>query len=180
MKNAYRTMDLKFMESVIWSFKELYDKGLIYEGYRSSLHCPRCATPLSKFEITMDAGSYRNITEESVTVKFKLKDASSLGRKKEAHVLAWTTTPWTLPGNLALAVNEKIKYVLVNVENKEDYILAKERIKEVLKNKKYKIIREVNGKELIGLSYEPLFDLKNKKISQNKNSYTITSGDFVK
>ena len=73
MKNAYKTMDLKFMESVIWAFKTLYDKGLIYEDYRSSLHCPRCATPLSKFEITMDAGSYRDVTEESVVVRFKLK-----------------------------------------------------------------------------------------------------------
>ncbi|MFH1151882.1 MAG: isoleucine--tRNA ligase [Nanoarchaeota archaeon] len=169
MDNSYRTMDMDFMESVIWSFKELYEKGLIYEGYRTSLHCPRCATPLSKFEITMDAGSYKDITEESVVVKFKLKDQNK-------YVLAWTTTPWTLPGNLALAVNEKLTYASIKVDG-ETYILAKDRIKEILKNTKYKIIEEFPGKKLVGLEYEPLFDLKNKEI--NENTYKIYSEKFV-
>lgn len=171
MDNSYRTMDIDFMESVIWSFKELYDKGLIYEGYRTSLHCPRCATPLSKFEITMDAGSYRDLTEESVVVKFKLKD-------QEGYVLAWTTTPWTLPGNLALAVNEKLAYVSVKVNGKT-YILAKDKINEILKNKKYKVVKEFKGGKLVGMKYEPLFDLKNKEINENKNTYKIYSEKFV-
>ncbi|MFZ5955862.1 MAG: isoleucine--tRNA ligase [Nanoarchaeota archaeon] len=173
MDHAYRTMDLKFMESVIWSFKGLFEKGLIYEGYRSSLHCPRCATPLSKFEITMDAGSYKDVTELSVVVKFKLKDA----KLNNAYVLAWTTTPWTLPGNLALAINENIKYVLIEID-KEFFIIAKDRIKDVLKNKNFAVKKELKGKELTGLSYEPLFNLKNN-FYENKNNYKIYSGDFV-
>lgn len=172
MKNAYRTMDLKFMESVIWAFKELYDKGLIYESYRSSLHCPRCATPLSKFEITMDAGCYRDISDTSAVVKFQIK-----GQEK-TYLLAWTTTPWTLPGNLALAVNENIEYVKIKFDNSE-YILSKERVGETFDGKKYQIIGNMSGKELVGISYEPIFDLKNEEIGGNKNAYKIYSGDFV-
>jgi isoleucyl-tRNA synthetase len=175
MKNAYKTMDINFMESVIWIFKELYSKGLIYEGYRSSLHCPRCATPLSKFEITMDAGSYKDVTETSIVAKFKLKKQF---KTKNVFVLAWTTTPWTLPGNLALAVNEKIKYILVESDG-ENYIIAKERIGKIFGEKKYKLIEEVKGKDLVGLEYEPIFDLQNKKIKENKNSYKIYDADFV-
>lgn len=177
--DSYRTMDLKFMESVIWAFKQLYDKKLIYEGYRTSLHCPRCATPLSKFEITMDSGSYKDVTELSVVIKFKLKDSRKFS-KDDVCVLAWTTTPWTLPGNLALAVNEKITYALVKISGeKESYILAKERLKEILYGKDYKEIKEFKGKELVGLEYEPLFDLKNKEITENKKSYKIYHEDFV-
>jgi len=171
MKNAYRTMDIKFMESVIWIFKELYKKDLIYEGFRCSLHCPRCATPLSKFEVTMDSGSYRDVTEQSVILKFKLK-------KRNEYILAWTTTPWTLPGNLALAINKKVTYVLADVDGKK-FILAKKRAKEILKNHKYKIVKEFKGKELVGLEYEPLFDLENEEIKKNKKSYTVISEDFV-
>ncbi len=170
MKNAYRTMDLKFMESVIWAFKELYEKDLIYEGYRSSLHCPRCATPLSKFEVTMDAGSYKDVTEMSVIVKFKLKASDSI-------ILAWTTTPWTLPGNLALAIGKNIDYVEVEKEKKK-YILAKEKVEEIFK-KDYKIINEFKGKELLGKEYEPLFKLDSKEISKNKKVFKIYAGDFV-
>lgn len=176
MSDAYKTMDLEFMESVIWVFKELYDKKLIYEGYRSSLHCPRCATPLSKFEITMDTGSYQDITELSVVLKFKLKE--KFQEKENTSILAWTTTPWTLPGNLALAVNEKISYVLVESKG-ENYILAKERARDIFKENDYKIIEEFKGKELIRLEYVPLFDLENKEISENKNSYKIISERFV-
>ncbi|MBU2562137.1 MAG: isoleucine--tRNA ligase [Nanoarchaeota archaeon] len=179
MDDAYRTMDLKFMESVIWAFKQLYEKGLIYEGYRTSPHCPRCATPLSKFELTMDAGSYKDVTEPSVVIKFKLKNSGKFS-KENTYVLAWTTTPWTLPGNLALAVNKKIKYVLVKIsKEKETYILAKERVKEILKGKEYKILKEFLGKELIGLEYEPLFNLRNDELNQNKKVYKIYEEDFV-
>ncbi len=175
MDNAYRTMDLKFMESVLWSFKQLYEKGLIYEDYRISLHCPRCATPLSKFEITMDSGSYKDVTEMSVVVKFKIFGDSKLNG---AYVLAWTTTPWTLPANLALAVNKNIEYVLVE-SNSRKFILAKERVNEIFKDEKYNVVKEFKGNDLVGLEYEPLFDLGNKEISVNKNNYHIYSGDFV-
>lgn len=172
MDNAYRTMDLDFMESVMWAFKKLHDDGFVYEGYRTSLHCPRCATPLSKFEITMDAGSYRDITEPSVTVKFKV-----IGKENE-YLLAWTTTPWTLPGNLALAVGKKIKYVKAKVEE-EILILAKDRVEEILKNKDYKIIAEILGKDLVGETYESLYVLSSEKIKNNKNVYKVYGADFV-
>ncbi|PIR13876.1 isoleucine--tRNA ligase [Candidatus Falkowbacteria bacterium CG11_big_fil_rev_8_21_14_0_20_39_10] len=181
MKNAYKTMDLNFMESVIWSFKELYDKGLIYEGYRSSLHCPRCATPLSKFEITMDAGSYRDVEDESVVVKFKLKtppQPSPSQGEGDTYILAWTTTPWTLPGNLALAVGEKLEYEIVEIE-KNYYILAKDKIKEIIGERKHKIVKNLKGKDLVGLEYEPLVDLGSKEIKENKNVFKIYAGDFV-
>lgn len=171
MDNAYRTMDLNFMESVIWAFKKLYDDGFIYEGYRTSLHCPRCATPLSKFEITMDAGSYRDITEPSVTVKFKV-----VGKENE-YLLAWTTTPWTLPGNLALAVGEKVKYIKAEVDG-EILILAKDRMGEILQDKKYKIAKELSGSDLIGEQYEPLYILNSEEIRKNYNVYKVYGAQF--
>ncbi|MFH1608368.1 MAG: isoleucine--tRNA ligase [archaeon] len=178
MNKSYKTMDLKFMESVMWAFKELYYKGLIYEGYRTSLHCPRCATPLSKFEITMDAGSYKDVTDLSVIVEFPLTN------EKNTSILAWTTTPWTLPGNLALAINKKIDYV--KIEKKDQrvgklvrFILAKDKLEDIFGGQDYKIIDEFKGKELIGLEYEPLFNLENKELTDNDKSYKIYEGDFV-
>ncbi len=171
MKNAYRTMDLKFMESVIWAFKELYTRGFIYEGYRTSLHCPRCATPLSKFEITMDAGSYKDVTEESVIVKFKVKNQS------DTYLLAWTTTPWTLPGNLALAAGENIEYSLVKGGNNQNYIIASAQIGKLIDT--FKILKTFKGLELVGWEYEPLFDLNNEKIKINSQAYKVYAGDFV-
>jgi isoleucyl-tRNA synthetase len=170
MKNSYKTMDLKFMESVMWAFKELYKKDLIYEGYRTSLHCPRCATPLSKFEITMDAGSYRDVQDDSVVVKFKTED--------DFYLLAWTTTPWTLPGNLALAVRKDLDYVLVESEG-EKYVVAKERVKDVFKENSFKTIKKIKGKDLLGKSYEPVFDLENKEIKENKKTFKVYEADFV-
>jgi len=169
-KNAYKTMDLEFMESVIWAFKTLYDKDLIYEGYRTSLHCPRCATPLSKFEITMDTGSYKEIEDDSIIVEFKAGES--------LFFLAWTTTPWTLPGNLALAVGEKIDYLFVESKGKR-YVLAKEKVEELFKDRDFKIVREIKGKDLVGLSYEPIFDLKNKKIKESKATFKVYGAEFV-
>ncbi len=163
MDNAYRTMDQEFMESELWAFKKLYEDGLIYEGYRNSLHCTRCATPISKFEITMDEGSYKNITEKSIVVEFKAKD-------NDFYLLAWTTTPWTLPGNRALAVNSKIKYSEVQHEDKK-YIVAKDRVDNIFEGKKHKITRELAGKEIVGLEYYSLFN--------NKDIYKVYAADFV-
>jgi len=118
--NPYRTTDQSYMESVIWAFKQIYDKGLIYEGVRTSLFCPLCGTPVSDFEISMD-NSYREEEDPSITVKFRV---ISKGRFNNVFLLAWTTTPWTLPSNRALVVNEKEDYVSVESEG-EMYILAK-------------------------------------------------------
>ncbi len=147
LENAYRTMDLDYMESVIWAFKQLYDQDLIYQGYRVSLFCPRCSTPVSKFEIAMD-NSYTDVIDKAVTIKFKVKD------KENLYLLAWTTTPWTLPANTAIAVGEDINYVQVKVDN-EQYILA-----EKLKDKYFpeaKVVKKYQGKDLVNWHYEQLF-----------------------
>jgi isoleucyl-tRNA synthetase len=182
MENAYRTMDLNYMESVMWGFKELFNKGLIYEGFRASLHCPRCATPLSKFEVTMDAGSYQDVTEPSIVIGFKLKAGQKLLNKKiedDLYVLSWTTTPWTLPGNLALAVGKKIEYVKIKVDNIY-YIVAKARLNLIEKIfPQFEVAEIFLGEDLVGLEYDSLFDLGNKEIAKNKNIYKIYSADFV-
>ncbi|MFZ1258079.1 MAG: isoleucine--tRNA ligase [Candidatus Saccharimonas sp.] len=165
MAGAYKTMDKEYMESVWWAFKTLYEKGKIYEGEKVLMYCTLDATPLSKAEVTMDAGAYQDVTDPSVYVKFKLKfDKSQETRVKrqESFLLAWTTTPWTLPANTAVAVNEKLTYVEVEVGG-ERLILAKELLGKVLQDEKhqpleYKVVRELKGKELVGKSYEPLFE----------------------
>jgi len=178
-KNSYKTMDLSYMESVWWAFKELWKKKLVYEGRKVLLYCPRCETPISNFEVAMD-NSYKEITEKSVTVKFKVKNpthplAVSDG---EVYLLAWTTTPWTLPGNVALAVGEKIEYSKVKFENNY-YILAKDRVEDVFKDKNYKIVESFEGKDWFSdLEYEPLFDVPAMKES-NKKVYYVTEADFV-
>jgi isoleucyl-tRNA synthetase len=102
MENAYKTMDVSFMESVWWVYKELYDKGLIYEGHRVVPYCPRCTTPLSNFEVNQ---GYKDKQDKTVTVKFKVLN------NENKYILAWTTTPWTLMANLGLAVGADITYV---------------------------------------------------------------------
>lgn len=195
MKNAYKTMDLQFMESVLWSFKELYDLGLIYEGYRTSLHCPRCATPLSKFEVTMDSGSYRDVVDKSIVVKFKVRDLNckeNLGVNTNTYLLAWTTTPWTLPGNLALAVGRDIDYSILELKKiKRDsivnelgaikYIIASNKVGDFLKETDYLVINtiQIKGRELIGLSYEPIYNLNNDEIKKSEQVYKVYDADFV-
>jgi len=170
MKNAYKTMDLPFMESVWWVFKELWDRDLIYEGYRSMHICPRCETTLSQQEVSE---GYKDIKDLSLIAKFELAD------ELETFVLAWTTTPWTLIGNVALAVGKKIKYVLIENNQGEKYILAKERL-EVIQGE-YKILKEFAGIDLIGKTYKPLFDYyaKDEKLENLENGWKIYHGDFV-
>ena len=151
-KGAYKTMDKDYMESIWWAFKTLYEKGKIYEGEKVLMYCTLDGTPLSKAEVTMDAGAYQDITDPSVYVKFKLEDGSTL--------LAWTTTPWTLPANTAVAVNKDLDYVEVEVGD-EMFILAKDLVEKVLRDEKHqplehKVIRKLTGKDLVGKSYEPL------------------------
>jgi len=162
MEHPYRTMDFEYMSAEWWAFKELYNKGLIYEGYRSMHICPRCETTLSQGEV---ADGYKNIKDLSATPKFKV-----IGQDK-TYFLAWTTTPWTLIGNVALAVGEKINYVKAKIDQ-EFYILAKNRIEAVLAGKQYEIVEEFLGSKLVGLEYEPLF---NFYIRSGK----VCVGDFV-
>ncbi len=148
--NNYKTMDTSFMESVWWGFKQLADRGLIYEGRRVILYCPRCGTPLSNFEIAMD-NSYQDVEDLSVYVKFKLKD------RENEYILAWTTTPWTLPGNVALAVHPEAEYVQVE-SNNELFWLAKSRLSALFADEaKYTIKQELTGQELANWEYEPLY-----------------------
>jgi len=187
MKNAYKTMDLKFMESVIWSFKKLYESNFIYEGYRTSLHCPRCATPLSKFEITMDAGSYRDVTDKTVVARFKVKNADKhLGIEGDVYLLAWTTTPWTLPGNLALAVGADIDYLILEADSKMvsvsgKYIVAVDRLEDLVKEKKYFIDEgeKIKGQKLVGLEYESLYAIEHPEIIKSDKVYKVYAADFV-
>jgi len=163
-KGAYRTMDKNYMESVWWAFKELYDKGKIYEGEKVLLYCTRDATPLSKAEVTMDAGSYKDVVDPSVYIRFKLQG-------ENRAVLAWTTTPWTLPANTAVAVNKDFDYSEVELEDGSHVILATELLEKVLTDEKHKavpftLVGTLKGSELVGKKYEPLFEDRGKKAHQ--------------
>ncbi len=168
-KGAYKTMDKDYMESVWWAFKKLYEAGKIYEGEKVLLYCTRDATPLSKAEVAMD-NSYQDDTDPSVYVKFKLKG-------EDVYLLAWTTTPWTLPSNTALAVNKEVTYQEIELDG-EHLILAKDLVEKVLIDEKhqplnYKVLRTLKGEQLIGKEYEPLFK------DRGKNAHKIWHAGFV-
>ncbi|HAO64795.1 TPA: isoleucine--tRNA ligase, partial [Candidatus Taylorbacteria bacterium] len=160
MDNFYMTMDSTYTESVWWSFKELFDKKLAYEGYKSMHLCPHCGTTLSNFEVNQ---GYKDITDISVYLKFQLKDEKG-NDVSNTFLLAWTTTPWTLPGNFALAVNPEIGYVQIAVKEKEGekeqsvskLILAESRLSTI--KGEYVVEKKFKGSELVGSSYKPLFD----------------------
>ncbi len=169
-KGAYKTMDKDYMESIWWAFKTLYEKGKIYEGEKVLMYCTLDGTPLSKAEVTMDAGAYQDVTDPSVFVKFKLEDGSTL--------LAWTTTPWTLPANTAVAVNKDFEYVEVKVAD-EQFILAKELVEKVLTDEKhqpleYEVVRELKGKDLVGKKYQPLLG-----VDRGENAHQVWHADYV-
>lgn len=167
MDNAYRTDQPSYMESVIWVFKELYDKDLIYRGRRTSLYCPRCATPLSKFEITMDDENYRDVEDPAVTVAFKLLD-------EETYLLAWTTTPWTLPANLALAVDPEAEYVKVT-DGKKTFVLAHLAL-ERYRDFDLEIIETFKGQKLVGQKYQPLYQFTDTNPDKD---FQVYAADFV-
>lgn len=171
MKDSYRTMDLNFMESVWWAFKELWDKGLIYKDYRSMHVCPRCETTLSQSEVTE---GYQDIKDLSAIAKFELVDEPG------TFVLAWTTTPWTLVGNVALAVGVDIDYVKIKSEEIV-YIIAKELLEKVMKDKPLEILAEMKGADLIGKAYKPLFDYysTDAKLENRENGWKIYDAEFV-
>ena len=150
--NSYKTMDQSYMESVIWVFKQLMDKGKVYEGNRVSLYCNRCGTPISNFEIAMD-NSYADMEDPAITVKFPV---TTEGEFKGANILAWTTTPWTIPSNRALVLDSQETYVLVE-SGSEKYILAKKRLENVFGTIPFTVVKEFKGEALIGLHYDPPF-----------------------
>jgi len=173
-KNTYATLDESYIESVWWVFKSIYDKGLIYKDFRSSPYCPRCATPLSNFELNQ--GYQDDIEDPSLFAKFKIKG-------QNAYLLGWTTTPWSLPGNAAIAVKPDAEYVyacLTDDDGKEEtVVLARNRLA-VLNVDDYRIEKEVTGEELVGLEYEPLFDLRDVPgLEGGDKLYKVHTADFV-
>ncbi len=166
--NSYKTMDQTYMETIWNIFKKFYDEGYVYEGKKVLMYCPRCQTPLANSEIQMD-DSYKDVTEKTATVAFKIKG-------KEEYLLAWTTTPWTLIGNVALAINPNMDYVKVNVFDKI-YIMAKDLVEATFKH--YEIIEEFKGKKILGTEYEPLykFDRKEKGYYVIDGKENVTSED---
>jgi isoleucyl-tRNA synthetase len=150
-ENDYKTLDLPYMESVLWAFKRLHEKGLIYQGFKVLPYCWRCETPLSNHELRMDDDVYADRTDPSVTVRFKLESGE--------WILAWTTTPWTLPSNLAVAVGPDITYDVVRTPDGERYILAHDRLagyEKELAGAEH--VGSLSGRELLGRRYTPLFD----------------------
>ncbi len=175
MEHAYKTMDATYTESIWWAWKTLYEKNLAYEGSKMMHICPRCETPLAQSEIGLE---YHDVTDLSVTAKFELVD--ELG----TFVLAWTTTPWTLPGNTALAVHKDIEYVVINnVEGEGDakFILARSRVEDTFKGKTYTIKSGIDPQTgLIGKSYKPVFPyFENIDIENKENIFRIWHADFI-
>lgn len=152
MENAYYTMNVDFMESVMWGFKQMYEKGLIYKGKRVSLFSTDTSTPVSNFEVSMDVDNYRDVEDLSVFVKFECE-----WKGKKTYLIAWTTTPWTIPANFALAVNPTFEYLLVEYDN-EYFIVAKDRTEYTFGKSKVKVIEEISGKDLNGLQYKAVYD----------------------
>ncbi len=178
LKNSYKTMDISFMESVLWAFKELYKKGLIYESMRVMPYSWACETPLSNFETRLD-NSYRERADKAITISFKLneKPEGAPSSCDEYHILAWTTTPWTLPSNLALAVNAHMDYACF-VKKNTCYIIGAFAVKNYAKelgiNESTELVT-IKGDNLRGLSYKPLFDY----FKNHPNSFKVFAADFV-
>jgi isoleucyl-tRNA synthetase len=202
MENSYKTMDLDYMESVWWVFKQLWDKGLIYESYRIMHVCTRCETTLSQQEVSE---GYMDIKDLAVTAKFELADEPG------TFVLAWTTTPWTLPGNVALAVGRDIKYILLEDQESKEKIITgntdrllfnvfgtekhpldggKNSIEWIheggnkyisYQGRLYKYIKDIAGEELLHKSYKPPFDsyIQNRDLEDYENGWKIVHADFV-
>lgn len=175
-ENDYKTMDAPFMESVIWAFASLYKKGLIYEGYRVLPYCWECETPLSNFETRQD-DSYRMRLDPAVTVTFQLADSGgSREIDREAELVVWTTTPWTLPSNMAIAVGPDIEYSLIELENKRRLIIATERVSVYEKELgDFNVIENIPGNYLENRNYKPLFPF----YKDAKNAFRVLLGDFV-
>ncbi len=169
---SYKTMDTTFIESVWWALGQLNDKSLIYQADRILPYCPRCQTPLSNAEIAMD-NSYKDIVDISVYAKMQLQGVEN------TYFIAWTTTPWTLPGNAALAVNPELMYVKVSFEN-GFYYVGKDRYEAVFKDKDAKIVEEVSGASLVGMSYVPPFDyFKETEMGKSDKVWKVYAADFV-
>lgn len=171
MEHSYKTMDANYTESIWWAFKNLYEKGLVYQGFKPMHICPRCETTLSNNEVS---DGYKEVTDISVTARFALLD------EEHTSILAWTTTPWTLPGNVALAVNPDEEYTEVRI-GEENVILATARMEKVLAGKEFTVVKTMQGSSLVGKSYKPLFDYyaKNLALENHAKGWKIYGASFV-
>lgn len=166
-KNGYRTMDRNYMESIWWVFKQLWDKGLVYEGHKILPYCPRCATPLSNFEANQ---GYAEVQDPSITIRFKADGGANL------YFLVWTTTPWTLPSNMALAVHPEVEYVRVK-DGADEYILARARLAAVFGKNVPEVVASFPGRDLVGKTYEPMFPYFAKE--RAKGAFRVIPAEFV-
>ena len=181
LENSYITCSNEYIESVWWILKQIWERGLLYQDYKVVPYCPRCGTSLSSHEV---AQGYKKVAEPAIFLKFKVKDIKGLEADIEqkdlkipTYFLVWTTTPWTLPGNVALAVNPNFSYVIIKLRvenNDEKLILAKERLGVI--DQKYQTIKEINGRDLLGLEYEPIYRASGVS---DKSVYKVIDGDFV-
>lgn len=176
MDNPYVTYENDYIESEWWALKEIWNKGLLYKGFKIVPYCPRCGTPLSSHEV---AQGYKSVKERSAVVRFKIKG-------EDAYFLAWTTTPWTLPSNTALCVNPNESYCKVKAADGYTYIMAEALLDKVLgklgdeENKPYEVLERCVGRELEGKEYEPLFECAGiAAAKQNKKAHFVTSDTYV-
>jgi len=187
MENPYFTMSRDFMESVWWAFKQLYDKGLVYEDYRSMHICPRCETTLSQSEVTE---GYKDVKDLAVTVKFKVKDPAKHGMPENTYFLAWTTTPWTLPGNVALAVGHVYIYRLIQLKNEhgvenvivvDNQTLHQKLFASYAQEDIERTEKKWKGFELQEIEYEPPFDyyVNDSTLKNRENGWKVYAADFV-
>lgn len=179
LDDAYITYKPEYVESLWWCIKQIWDKGLLYKDYRVTPHCPRCGTSLSSHELSQ---GYKDVEDPAISVKFKVtKRADGSEADGKEFLIAWTTTPWTLPANVALAVGEHIDYVQVK-QGEELYWMAKARV-EATMNGEYEIVKEVKGSELVGYEYEPLFPFVREAVKgtdqEGKKAWYVAAADFV-
>ena len=171
MEHPYITYEDNYIESEWWSLKQIHEKGLLYKGHKIVPYCPRCGTALSSHEV---AQGYKNVKETSATVRFRVKGEDN------TYLLAWTTTPWTLPSNLALCVNANEMYALFRAEDGRQYIMAKALIPSVFgEEAKVEVLEEMQGYELVGTEYEPLFDYGKKVLKEDERAWFVVSDDYV-
>jgi len=177
LDNAYKTMDPEFNESVIWAFKQMWEKGLVYKGKRVSMYSTDTSTPVSGFEVGMD-DNYEDVEDLAIFIKFTLKTDKfkDLTGGKPVRLVAWTTTPWTMPANFALVVNENFNYSLVEYEG-EYLVFATDRLEYALGDREYKVVKELEGKEFEGLEYEPAYDYFT--CTATKNDWHVYVSDEV-
>jgi isoleucyl-tRNA synthetase len=190
LEHAYKTMDNTYIESVWWALKQMWDRGFIYQGYKVTPHCPRCGTTLSSHEVAL---GYEDVDDPSVYIKFKIVKGlpKGLSNNKPAYFLAWTTTPWTLPGNTALAVDADAEYAIVEVDN--EYLILASALVGQIGLTDYKVVNKMSGSQLVDAEYQPLFNPRDFGVERRRMSsglplqeerkkdltYRVIATDFV-